>query len=96
MKKGIEKGLTITVVLQPRSSKDEVTSWDGEILKVRVTAPPVDGKANDRLVKVLAKAFGIARSRIWIAGGTTSRRKRVIVDGIVRDDLEIFRPAEGE
>lgn len=96
MKKGSEQGFTIKVVLQPRSSKDEVTSWDGEILKVKVTAPPVDGKANDRLVKVLAKAFGIARSRICIAGGTTSRRKRVVVEGIGREDLEIFRQAPGE
>ena len=90
---GGEKGLVVDVALQPRASKDEVASWDGETLKVRVTAPPVDGKANDRLVKVLAKALGIARSRICIAGGAASRRKRLVVDGISDEDLEIFRRA---
>jgi len=62
----------------PRSSKNEVVGEmsDG-ILKIKLTAAPVDGEANKELIKLLAKYFGVAKSRIKIVKGLTSRNKVV-------------------
>jgi uncharacterized protein (TIGR00251 family) len=67
----------ITVRVTPRSSKSEVVGTVDGVLKVRLKAPPVDGAANEELVKVLAMEFGVPRSNIEIVSGHTSRTKRV-------------------
>jgi uncharacterized protein (TIGR00251 family) len=69
--------LVLTVRVQPRASRDEIVGPQGGHLKVRITAPPVDGKANAHLIKFLAKAFGVTRSRIDLLSGETGREKRV-------------------
>lgn len=63
--------------LQPKAKKDEFTGLHGDSLKVRITAPPVDGKANAHLIKFLAKHFGVAKSDIEIVSGALSREKRL-------------------
>jgi hypothetical protein len=69
--------LLLDLHIQPRASKDE---WAGEYgdnaLKLRITAPPVDGKANVHLEKFLAGEFGVKRSDVVLLSGTTGRRKR--------------------
>lgn len=63
--------------LQPKASTDEfVGEHDGQ-LKIRITAPPVDGKANAHLVKFLAKAFGVPQGQVTIERGDTGRSKRI-------------------
>jgi uncharacterized protein (TIGR00251 family) len=57
-------------------------------LKIRLTAPPVDGAANEALVKFLAGAFSVGRSQVEILSGHTSRDKRIRISGINRQDLE--------
>lgn len=67
--------MRIYVKVTPRSSRNEVVKTaDGEY-KVRLTAPPVDGQANEMLVKILADYFQVAKSRIEIAGGKSAKIK---------------------
>jgi hypothetical protein len=74
--------LLLSVRVQPRSSKDEIVGPHGtESLKVRITAPPVDGKANAHLIKFLAKSFGVAKSQVELVSGTTGRDKRLAITG---------------
>lgn len=73
--------LLLTVRLQPRASCDEIVGPHGtESLKIRITAPPVDGKANQHLIKYLAKAFGVAKGQVSLLSGTTGRDKRLAID----------------
>lgn len=67
--------LLLSLRVQPRSKKDEFMAPHGDHYKVRITAPPVDGKANDHLLKFLARSFGVNRSCITMQTGQTSRNK---------------------
>ncbi|WP_303901604.1 DUF167 family protein [Thiohalomonas denitrificans] len=69
--------LLLSLRIQPRASRDEIAGPHGNTLKVRITAPPVDGRANAHLLKYLAKVFGVSRSQIEIVNGQTGRDKRV-------------------
>jgi hypothetical protein len=71
-----------SVHVQPRASRSGIVGLHGNALKVRVTAPPVDGAANSELVKVLAEAFAVPRSSVRILAGESSRSKIVEVDGL--------------
>ena len=79
------------VRVQPRSSRPGVDGMLGNAVRIRVSAPPVDGAANEAVVDVLAKALGVARSAVAIVGGAASRSKVVEVSGLtaagVRDRL---------
>ncbi len=73
--------LLLKVRVQPRASRDEIIGPHGEeALKVRITAPPVEGKANTHLIRFLARAFGVPRSRVTLLGGDSSRCKRLSID----------------
>jgi uncharacterized protein (TIGR00251 family) len=68
--------------VQPRASRNEVVGFQGEFLRIRVTAPPEGGQANRLCCRLLAEKLGIAPSRIEIVGGHNARKKRVrIQDG---------------
>ena len=69
--------LILNVKVQPKASKDEIGSALGDALKIRITAPPVDGKANKHLIAYLAKLFGVAKSNIELLSGDTGRDKRL-------------------
>jgi uncharacterized protein (TIGR00251 family) len=72
----------LAVRLQPRARRDEVVGVrDGRVV-IRVTAPPVDGRANDALCRLIAKAAGVAPSRVTIVRGHTAREKVVRVEGV--------------
>ncbi|WP_281645734.1 DUF167 family protein [Parendozoicomonas sp. Alg238-R29] len=74
-----DKNLILSCHLQPRASKDEFSGLHGDSLKIRIKAPPVDGKANDYLIKFLAKQFGVSKRDISIISGELSREKRVSI-----------------
>jgi uncharacterized protein (TIGR00251 family) len=76
----------IAVRLTPRAAREEL-AIDGEELRVRVTAPPVDGRANVALVRLLAKRLRIARGAVRIVSGERSRRKVVEVSGVDGEEL---------
>ena len=63
------------VRLQPRASANEIVGERNGALVVRVTAPPVDGKANEALIKLIAKRLGVAKSKVKIVQGESSRDK---------------------
>ncbi len=67
--------------MQPGASRSEFAGMHGERLKIRLAAPPVEGKANAALVEFLAAHYGVARRNVQIVAGLKSRRKRVSIDG---------------
>jgi uncharacterized protein (TIGR00251 family) len=72
--------LLLNIRVQARASQDEMAGVVGEQLKIRLTAPPVDGKANQALLKFLAKCFGVPRGQVTLLSGDTGRSKRVRID----------------
>ena len=80
--------LRFAVRVQPRSSRSAVEGVHGGALKVRLTAPPVDGAANEALVALLADELGVPRRSVRIVGGETSRTKIVEVRGIAAAVVE--------
>lgn len=80
--------VTITVQVQPKSSSDEIEGVHDGRLKVRISAPPVEGKANERLREVLAKAFDVSKSSIEIIKGKTSKIKTIKISGIDSNDYD--------
>jgi hypothetical protein len=77
----------IAVRLQPRASRDEIVGLRDGILVVRVTAPPVDGRANRALCKLVAQRAGVPASRVSVVRGARSRDKLVAVEGVEPDAL---------
>lgn len=84
--------LHLFVRVQPKASRDEFAEVQEERIRVRITAPPVDGKANGHLMKFLAKVFGVTKSGIQIKSGETGRNKHLCItsptklpDGIMRE-----------
>jgi uncharacterized protein (TIGR00251 family) len=67
----------LRVVVQPKASEDRVVGFYGDALKVKITAPPIEGKANQKLIGILAERLSIRRSNIEIIQGHTSRKKVV-------------------
>lgn len=78
-------GVVITVRVVPRASRNELAGIMGDAVKLRVCAPPVDGKANEGVVEFLAERLDVARSRIGIRSGATGRLKRVRIEGMTVD-----------
>lgn len=79
--KRTKNGITVDVRVQPRSSKQGVEII-GDTLKVRLTAPPVDGAANEQLKGILSETLGIRKSSIRIIRGLSSRNKVVSIEGV--------------
>jgi uncharacterized protein (TIGR00251 family) len=69
--------LLLAVHVQPRASADSLEGTHGERLKIRLTAPPVDGKANSHLIRFLARHFGVPRRQVQLLSGESSRAKRI-------------------
>lgn len=74
--------ITIEVKVEPRSSKKGIAGVRGNILKVKLTAPPVEGAANEQLVEILSDELGVRKSDISIIKGSTSKNKVVAIKGI--------------
>jgi uncharacterized protein (TIGR00251 family) len=68
--------------VQPGARRNEIAGLYGDSLKVRIAAPPVDGAANDELIRFLAKLFQVSPSRVTLRAGASSRTKRFIISGI--------------
>ncbi len=79
--------IRIAVRVIPRSSKNSLT-WEQGALKARLTAPPVDGAANEALFALLAEQLAIPRRAITLVRGATSRQKLLELEGITLADVE--------
>ncbi len=77
-----EQGTTIEIYVQPKASRNELAGIHEGSLKIRLTAPPVEGEANKECIKFLAKVFEVPKSRLTILKGHQSRRKTVLVRDI--------------
>ena len=77
----------IAVKVVPRAAKDEIVGWLDEALKVRVAAPPQDGRANRALEQLLAAALGLKKSAVVVAAGRSSALKRVAIEGLSREEI---------
>jgi uncharacterized protein (TIGR00251 family) len=78
---------SISLRVTPSAGSDAIVGWRGDVLRLRVAAPPQRGKANEAVLRLLAAALGIDRRRLRIVRGATSRQKAVSVDGL--DEAEI-------
>lgn len=78
---------TLNIWVQPRASRNEILGYENGLLRLRVTAPPVDGEANHSVRKILAEALGIPLSRVEIIKGERERRKKVRILGAPLDQL---------
>ena len=77
-----ERTVVFPVYVVPRAAKNEIVGVQGETLKVRVTAPPVKGKANEALVRLLAKTLRLRKNQVEIVAGHRARHKMVRAEGI--------------
>ncbi|MDD3471239.1 MAG: DUF167 domain-containing protein [Syntrophaceae bacterium] len=77
-----KKGLEIRIKVTPNSSQESISYKDGEALIVKLKSPPVDGKANKELVRILSKKLRISQSEVQITRGFNSREKTLLVQGI--------------
>ncbi|MBC8263994.1 MAG: YggU family protein [Anaerolineales bacterium] len=81
-------GVTFAVRVVPRSSKNEIVGVHGDALKVRLTAPPVEGRANEDLIAFLAQRLGVRKSEVEIVAGAASRRKMIRITGLLVQEVE--------
>lgn len=79
-------GVQLQLHVQPGASRTGIAGLHGDALKIRVAAPPADGRANRELLGYLADLFGVARARVAVVKGESGRRKTVIVQGIGLDE----------
>jgi uncharacterized protein len=77
-----------SVRLQPRASKNEIAGLQGAALKVRVTAPPVDGSANEALIELLSKALNTTRRNVCIVSGHSSRTKLIEISEVGLESVQ--------
>ncbi len=81
-------GATFAVQVVPRASKNQIVGKEGDAIKIRLNAPPVEGKANEALIRFLAETLGVSRAQIEIVTGHASRRKVVRVRGVTTEQIE--------
>jgi uncharacterized protein (TIGR00251 family) len=84
-----KKGLTFDIQVIPHASRAEIAGVQEGAFKVKVTAPPVEGAANEACIKLLADKLGLKRSQIKISSGAKSRKKTVMIKDISKEELQI-------
>ena len=77
----------LKVRVQPKASRNQVAGYDEGTLRLRVTAPPTDGKANAGVIALLAKTLGVSKSKLQIIRGQSSRDKVVSVDTLTEQEV---------
>ena len=87
----------IRVRLTPRADRNEIAGWQGDVPRVRVTAPPVEGRANAALERLLASALDLPKGAVRVVSGAQSRDKTVAIEGVSQDEalrrLRELRPS---
>src|SRR5271157_3725610 len=90
--KETEDGVILQVHVVPRSAKSEIAGVQGDALKLRITAPPVEGQANAECVRFLSDILGIKKKQVRILSGHKSKKKTVAIEGIGRKEVEALIP----
>jgi len=87
--------LILSVRLQPRASRDEIVGPHGDALKIRITAPPVEGQANAHLLRFLAETFAVGRADVILLSGEGSRSKRLRIHAPAQlPQIALIQPAK--
>lgn len=92
MEKGPKPSARLKAKVVPGSSRDEIVGWLGDALKIKVTAPPEKGKANEAVIEILADRLGVGTDDIKVVSGHSSPSKVVAVSGV---DDEAIKKAVG-
>ena len=80
--------IDLRVKLTPRSSKNQIVGREGDLIKIKVTAPPIEGQANKALIELLSKTLKKPKSHIFITAGESSRLKTVRIKDISRSEID--------
>ncbi len=83
----IEGGVQLRIKVQPRSAKNQLCGLQGDDIKLKLTAPPVDGAANEACLRFFAELFDIPLNRIQIVSGQTGRNKIIRVAGLNKEQV---------
>lgn len=81
-------GVLLHLFVQPKSSKNEIVGPHNDELKVKITSPPVDGQANEAVIKFFSKLLRIPKGQIELIRGETSRHKVIKIHGLSTEDLQ--------
>jgi len=92
----IVKERILEVWVQPRASRNEILGYRDQVLRLRVTAAPVEGEANRLVKRMLAEALEVAPSKVEILKGEKGRRKKVRVTGVPQSNLERLEKTRGQ
>lgn len=76
----------LRIRLTPRAARDEIAGWQGDVLRVRIAAPPIEGRANAALERLLAEALGVPKSAVRVVSGARGREKTVAVEGLSQEE----------
>ena len=79
----------VRVRVSPGARQDAIVGWRGDVLRVRVKAPPERGRANDAVCRLIARALGLRANAVSVAHGAASRDKALVVEGM--DDVDVRR-----
>ena len=85
-------GVIFTIQVLPRSSKCEVVGVQGDYMKIKIIAPPVDGRANEECLRFLADVLGVKKAQVSIVGGLKARKKTVAIRGLKKEDVGAIIP----
>ncbi len=91
LRQASDGSVTLTLHIQPGAKSTQSAGLHGEALKLRLAAPPVDGKANACLIAFLAETLGVTKSAVELVSGLSSRQKRVRVSGLSAAGMETLR-----
>ena len=86
--KEAEGGVVFLVQVVPRSSQCKLIGFQGDYLKIKITAPPVDGRANEECIRFLAEVFEVKKDHVHIVGGLKAKRKTISIKGLSIKDVE--------
>ena len=89
-------GATLAVRVQPRASRNSISRLEDGTFKIRLTAPPVDGAANEALITFLSETFSVSKSSVEIISGQSARQKIIRINGISGEDVDRLLNNQGQ
>ena len=79
--------VTLDVYVQPGAKRTEIVGLHGDAIKIRLASPPIDGRANDTLLKFIAQLFDVPVRQVLLKRGVRSRHKRIVITGSIVDPV---------
>lgn len=90
--KETSNGVIFHIRVLPRSSRCELAGVQDDALKLKITAPPIEGQANEECIRFLAEKLGVSKAQVQITGGHKSKKKTIAVVGLTGKDIEAIIP----